>query len=293
MPRPPQDLGALARRLLTTGPVKTLPAAPKRVRVALGGRTVADTTEAVYVWEHAYYPIYYLPLSSFAAGALSFPHANPTSVPAPSKDSKEGERGYALARLSAGDASTDRVIVFLEGGKTEKEGQGQGQGEEEGKGGAVLAGLARVEFDAADAWFEEDARIDVHPKDPFKRVDVVFSARPVRVLVEGVEVARSPASFHLYETGLPLRLYLPLTAVRADVLRKSDTVTACPYKGEANYYDIVLPRADGDGGGGEKRLKDVVWYYTNPKMECAGIAGYVCFYNERVDIELDGKMLGS
>ncbi|KAI1123046.1 DUF427-domain-containing protein [Nemania abortiva] len=263
MPSPPKDLDALARALLATGPVKTLPAAPKRVRIRLGGRFVADSTAAVYVWEHAYYPTYYLPRAAFAPEVLL---------------EREGEnqsekKGYRLATLRVGDVFTDRVIVFSDDGEN-------GKGE-----GKVLAGLVRVEFAAADAWFEEDARIDVHPKDPFKRVDVVFSTRPVRVLVAGVEVARAPASFHLYETGLPVRFYLPPASVHTQFLRDSATVTACPYKGEANYYDVVL------SGEEEEGRKDLVWYYKNPKMECAAIAGCLCFYNEKVDIELDGAVL--
>ncbi|KAI3334609.1 DUF427-domain-containing protein [Ustulina deusta] len=260
MPSPPRDLNELARSLLANGPVRTLPAAPKRVRIRFGGRYVADTTRAVYIWEHAYYPTYYVPSESFADGVLS--HRGPDS-----------EKGFGLAVLSAGDASTDRMIVFREG---------------------VLAGLVRVEFGAVDAWFEEDVRIDVHPKDPFKRVDVVFSSRPVRVLVHGTEVAHAVSCFHLYETGLPVRFYLPVTSVRAELLRGSGTVTACPYKGEANYYDVVVEGVERGGkgeGDGEQILKDVVWYYKNPKIECAAIAGCLCFYNEKVDIELDGEML--
>ncbi|KAI0506524.1 DUF427-domain-containing protein [Xylaria bambusicola] len=217
MPPPPKNLDELARSLLANGPVKTLPAAPKRVRVRLGGTYVADTTRAVYVWEHAYYPTYYVPRESFAEGVLSDPDS-PAS-------SSAGD-GYRLAILSAGGASTDRVIVFRAG---------------------VLKDLVRVEFSAVDAWFEEDARIDIHPKDPFKRVDVVFSSRPVRILVRGTEVARAPSCFQLYETGLPVRFYLPVTSVRLDLLRESATVTACPYKGEANYYDVLL-------GGAEKGM---------------------------------------
>ncbi|KAI0973726.1 DUF427-domain-containing protein [Xylaria arbuscula] len=252
MPPPPKNLDELARSLLANGPVKTLPANPKRVRIRLGGTYVADATDAVLVWEHAYYPTYYLPTASFATGALSYPDS-------------PGE-GYSLAVLSAGKATTDRVIVFKQG---------------------ELAGLVRVEFGAVDAWFEEDVRIDVHPKDPFKRVDVVFSSRPVRVSVHGTEVARAESSFHLYETGLPVRFYLPATSVQAELLRDSATVTACPYKGEANYYDLVVK----GNWNEEQKLKDIVWYYKNPKMECAGIAGCLCFYNEKVDIELDGKKL--
>ncbi|KAI3325797.1 DUF427-domain-containing protein [Xylariaceae sp. AK1471] len=268
MPFPPKNLDELARSLLANGPVKTLSAAPKRIRIRLGGHYVADTTDAVYVWEHAYYPTYYVPLSSFAEGVLDI---------SKSDGDGKGGAGYGLATLSAGGKSTDRVIVFTAEANGEK-----------GKG-KVLADLVRVEFGAADAWFEEDSRIDIHPKDPFKRVDVVFSSRPVRVLVSGIEVANATGSFHLYETGLPVRFYLPVTSVNAVFLEESETSTACPYKGEANYYDVVLGT---EGGGGHKeRLKDVVWYYKNPKMECAAIAGHLCFYNEKVDIELDGTML--
>ncbi|TRX92536.1 hypothetical protein FHL15_006463 [Xylaria flabelliformis] len=264
MPPPPKNLDELARSLLANGPVKTLPAAPKRIRIQFGGRIIADTTRAVYVWEHPYYPTYYVPLSSFDADVLSY-------LPG----SEDGKKGYSLATLSASGASTDRVIVFSNNDDS-----------------GVLAGLVRVEFGAVDAWFEEDARIDVHPKDPFKRVDVVLSSRPVRVFVAGTQVASAGSCFHLYETGLPVRFYLPVTSVAAEFLQHSETVTACPYKGEANYYDIVVAKDGEEGGKAEERLADVVWYYKNPKLECAAIAGCLCFYNEKVDIELDGKMLG-
>ncbi|KAI1173549.1 DUF427-domain-containing protein [Nemania sp. FL0916] len=262
MPPPPKNLDELACSLLTDGPVRTLPAAPKRVRIQLGGQYVADTTAAVYVWEHPYYPTYYVPLAAFANGVLEAPDASYVGY-------------YGLATLHAGGKSTDRVIVFADVVATTPD------------KGKALAGLVRVEFGAVDAWFEEDVRVDVHIKDPFKRVDVFYSSRPVRVLINGTEVASAGASFQLYETGLPVRFYLPATSVKAEFLRESKTVTACPYKGEANYYDVVLK----DGKGGEKEYKDVVWYYKNPKMECVTIAGTLCFYNEKVDIELDGTLL--
>lgn len=31
-----------------------------------------------------------------------------------------------------------------------------------------LAGLLKIDFSAADMWFEEDERVYVHPKDPYK-----------------------------------------------------------------------------------------------------------------------------
>jgi uncharacterized protein (DUF427 family) len=87
---------------------------------------------------------------------------------------------------------------------------------------------------------------------------------------------------HLLETSLPTRYYVPLTSVDLSVLRKSDLVTQCPYKGSAEYYNVVV--------NGEE-LKNIVWYYRTPTHESAVIANLVCFYNEKVDIILDGKQL--
>lgn len=131
-----------------------------------------------------------------------------------------------------------------------------------------------------DTWMEEDTPIQVHPKDPFKRIDIVHSRRHIRVFVGGKVVADTTSSMHLFETGLPTRYYMPLSAVDQTVLRPTKTRSQCPYKGESEYYSVVI-----DG----KEYKDVVWYYTNPKVESAGIAGLVCFYNEKVEIEIDGK----
>ena len=142
--------------------------------------------------------------------------------------------------------------------------------------------MARVEFGAVDGWFEEDTPVVVHPKDPFKRIDILHSDRPVKVFIDGRQVASASSAEHLYETGLPCRFYLPFTSVDASLLKPSDTVTRCPYKGDAGYYDVVL---------GDKTHKDIVWYYKTPLHESAAVAGRICFYNEKVDIELDGKML--
>jgi len=105
----------------------------------------------------------------------------------------------------------------------------------------------------------------VHPKDPFKRVDVLPSTRHVQVFINDAKVADSKSSMHLYETGLPARFYLPLTDVDASKLRPSKTKTQCPYKGEAEYYSVET----GEG----KVATDVVWFYERPTLECAKIEG--------------------
>jgi len=181
--------------------------------------------------------------------------------------SEDGQHIGNLLTLKVGDRSTDKVIAFSDDltGNAEQ-----------------LKGLVMVDFGSIDQWFEEDSPIFVHPKDPFKRVDIFQSTRHIRVFVDGTVVADTHTSSHLYETMLPCRYYMPLTAVDPSVLRPSKTRTQCPYKGEAEYYSVEV---------NGKLHEDIVWFYDRPTLESALVVGLVCFYNEKVDIELDGKML--
>jgi uncharacterized protein (DUF427 family) len=140
----------------------------------------------------------------------------------------------------------------------------------------ALQGLIAFYFDRMDRWLEEAEEIGVHPRDPYHRVDVVASDRHIRVLVEGEVLAETDSALALFETGLPTRWYIPAEDVLAE-REPSDTVTHCPYKGQASYYSV----------GGEK---DLIWYYPEPRAEVGRIAGRLCFYNERVDLELDGEL---
>ncbi|KAG6900819.1 hypothetical protein C0993_000138 [Termitomyces sp. T159_Od127] len=144
-----------------------------------------------------------------------------------------------------------------------------------------LNGLFTIEFGAMDAWFEEEEQIFVHCKDPYKRVDVLQSSRHIRVEIEGVEVANTLKPRLLYETGLRVRTYIPKTDCRMEFLEPSELHTQCPYKGEAEYYHVQIPS--------KKRQNDVVWWYRNPTLECAAIRGYVAFYDEKVDVWVDGE----
>ena len=148
------------------------------------------------------------------------------------------------------------------------------------EGTGDLDGLVRLDFGAFD-WFEEDEPVTVHPRDPYSRVDVLASSRHVEVQIDGVTVADSPQPRILFETGLPARYYLPLTDVRMDLLLPSSLETRCPYKGTANYWSVQV-------GGRVER--DVVWTYRTPLLESIKIAGLACFYNERVDLVVDGVL---
>ena len=113
--------------------------------------------------------------------------------------------------------------------------------------------------------YEEDDEIFVHARDPYKRVDVVNSARPVKVIVGGETVAETTRARFLYETRLPTRYYIPPEDVRMDLLVSSDQVTACPYKGTARYWSVKI---------GDRVFPDIVWSYPEPIPECPKIKGY-------------------
>jgi uncharacterized protein (DUF427 family) len=151
---------------------------------------------------------------------------------------------------------------------------------EEGAG-EKLRGLIRLEWDAMDAWFEEDEEVFTHPRDPYTRVDILRSSRHVRVEVDGETIAESTSPTLLFETGLPVRYYLPKTHVRMDLLTPTDSVTHCPYKGQAEWWSVR---------GGEGVRDDLAWSYRTPLPESQKIAGLVSFYNEKVDLYVDGVL---
>jgi uncharacterized protein (DUF427 family) len=132
-----------------------------------------------------------------------------------------------------------------------------------------------------DEWLEEDEPVYTHPRDPYKRVDILASSRHVRVEVDGVTVAASVRPHILYETGLPPRYYLPLPDIRTELLSVSDTVSHCPYKGTAGYWSV-------DTGRGVHQ--DLAWIYRSPLPESQKVAGLACFYNEKVDLYIDGEL---
>ncbi len=142
--------------------------------------------------------------------------------------------------------------------------------------------LAHLTFSPSDQWYEEDTPIYVHPKDPTKRIDILPATRPIEIHLDGHVLAKSTPSMHLIEPLIPTRYYLPPTSVDPAILRRSESRSRCPYKGEAEYYDVVL---------NGKVHRDLIWWYRYPTPECTPIAGALCFYNEKVDVVLDGLKL--
>ncbi|KAK7463467.1 hypothetical protein VKT23_006817 [Stygiomarasmius scandens] len=226
---------------------------PRRIRVLYGGKFIVDTRKARLVWEHPYYPIYYFLSSDVPSEFLD-------------ADTKQTTpEGTTVCDVVSGSLRAPGAATIFPESHSDKE----------------IAGLTKITFSAVHAWFEEDEQIFVHPKDPYKRVDVVQSSRHVRVEVNGIEVANTHKPRFLYETSLPIRTYIPKTDCRLDLLVPSTLTTACPYKGTANYYNVLLSK--------DQKVENIVWWYRNPNLECAAINGFVAFYDEKVDVWIDGE----
>jgi uncharacterized protein (DUF427 family) len=226
----------------------------KRIRAYLGGVLVAETTRPLLVWEKPYYPTYYFPSVDVRMGLLA-------------------EEGGIAHSPSRGDAK----VCTIRAGAQERAGAALWYEESPFE---ELRNTVRLDWAAMDAWFEEDEEVFTHPRDPYTRVDILPSSRRVRVEVDGVTIAESARPTLLFETGLPVRVYLPKTDVRMDLLVPSDTASHCPYKGQASYWSLTL---------GEETLRDVAWSYRAPLPESQKIAGLLCFYPDRVDVYVDGE----
>jgi uncharacterized protein (DUF427 family) len=227
----------------------------KRVRAYLGGEVVADTIRPVLVWEKPYYPAYYFPVADVRTELLD---ADGGVEHSPSR----GDGRTYTIRAEGKEAPA--AALRYEDSPIEE-----------------LRDLMRLEWDAMDAWFEEDEEVFTHPRDPYTRVDILASSRHVRVEVDGVTVAESTSPRLLFETGLPVRYYLPKTHVRMDLLTACDSASHCPYKGQAEYWSV---RA------GDTIHQDLAWSYRTPLPESQKIAGLVAFYNEKADIYVDGVL---
>jgi uncharacterized protein (DUF427 family) len=230
---------------------------PKRIRVLVGGEVVADSCRAVLLQESGHQPTYYFPPEDVRSELLE-PSDKHTRCP------KKGKASYYSLRV--GDrVSKDAAWYYPE----------------PIEGATGLKDLIAFYWDRVDQWLEEDEEVFGHARDPYHRIDLRQTARHIRISLDGELLAETTRATALFESNLPTRWYLPREDVVAP-LEPSDTTSICPYKGRASYCSVRL----GDGETGA----DLVWYYPDPLIEVSAIAGLVCFYNERVDIELDGEL---
>jgi uncharacterized protein (DUF427 family) len=233
-------------------PVDHVEPVPRRIRAIRGHEVALDTTDARYVWEWPYYPHFYIPHRDVHHDLLVV-----------GDEVQESSRGTArLCSWADGDPAAVVARLLVEARNP------------------ALADTVRFEWEALDAWFEEDQEVFVHPRNPYARVDALRSTRTVRVELDGVVLAESSSPVMVFETGLPTRYYLNRTEVRFEYLVPSPTVSRCPYKGTTSGYWSVVVNDD--------RHADLAWSYDFPTRELLPIAGLVAFYNEKVDVFVDG-----
>jgi uncharacterized protein (DUF427 family) len=229
---------------------------PRRVRVVFNGETIADSRRAKLLHEAGHLPVYYFPWEDVRWERLE--ESDHTTY-CPFK----GDASYWSVRVG------ERVAENAVWGYPEPI-----------DSCPPIAGYLAFYWRKMDHWYEEDEEVFVHPRDPYHRVDVLESSRHVKVTVNGEVVAETDRPKIMFETGLPPRYYIPPEDVREDVLAASEKTTQCPYKGIASYYSV-------EAGG--KRVEDLVWYYPEPIPEAPKIKGLLCFFNEKVDLEVDGE----
>lgn len=222
------------------------------VRVQFGGEFVADSKNTLLVWEGGYRLGYYFPKEDVRSDLLV--------------ETGRGGKGRETWHVKVGD----RVAENAASSYTEAPAGLEG-----------VEGTIAFRWNKMDHWYEEQEEIFVHPRDPYHRVDTVPSSRHIRVEVDGVTVAESERPYLLFETNLPTRYYLPAEDIRMELLEPTDTHTACPYKGVASYWSVKV---------GDNVHKDIVWGYPDPVHEAPKIKNLYSFYNEKVNIYVDGEL---
>jgi uncharacterized protein (DUF427 family) len=222
---------------------------PRRLRAVIGGRVLFDTQGAKLLYETGIAPVPYIPIEDFDQALLE---RTEHSTHCPFK----GDASYWTVR--AGDRVEENAVWTYEQPNPES---------------AWLEGFAAPYWQKMDGWFVEEEPVYGRLRDPYHRVDVHESSRPVTVRANGRVIARSERPKLLFETGLDTRVYVPRADVAAAALKPAEKRTVCPYKGEATYWAL-------DG------IPDAAWSYEAPLAEATKIQGHVSFDAAGVDVEL-------
>ncbi len=118
---------------------------------------------------------------------------------------------------------------------------------------------------------------------PDHPITITPTAARVVVGVNGVIVADTTSALTLQESTYPAVQYVPLADIDPALLKRTETSTYCPYKGDASYYTLTLP--DGE-------LTDVLWTYEKPYEAVEAIAGHAAFYTDRVEMVVIDEAAG-
>lgn len=230
----------------------------KWLRVTFGGEVVASSKKALILFETGATPVYYFPKNDVRMELLRATDTISSCL-------YKGNASYWS--IVVGDRiAEDAAWAYAETYDDSPE----------------IQNYVAFYWDKLDRWLEEEEEIFVHPRDPYKRIDVAGSSRHVKVVINGTVIAETSTPTLLFETGLPVRYYLRPTDIRMDLLLPTEKTTRCPYKGACNYYSANL-----DG----QIIDNIAWYYRYPTLESAKIAGLIAFFNERIELYIDGDLL--
>lgn len=226
---------------------------PRRIRAEFAGETVVDSRHAKLLHENGLLPILYFPADEVRTDLL---------VPSDKRSHCPWKGDASYWSLSVGGHTADDAVWEYRDPLPES---------------PPVKGHFAFYWHAMDRWLEEDEELRGHVRDPYHRVDVLDSSRHVKVSLDGVKLAETTRPKALFETGLPVRWYIPPEDVELSLLEHSARTSVCAYKGIASYLS-ARDLAD-----------DVVWTYPDPNRDVDRVRGHLCFYNEFVDIEVDGE----
>jgi uncharacterized protein (DUF427 family) len=230
---------------------------PRRIRGTAGGEAVIDSRATRMLHEHGRLPIYLFPRDAVRVDLLE---------PSEKRTRSENKGEARWWHLRTGASVVEDAAWEWHDPPADA---------------PPLAGLLGFRWDAIERWFEEDEEAMVHARDPYHRVDIVETSRQLRVSLDGETLAETERGKVIFETGLPPRWYFPRDDVREELLEPSELRTGCAYKGFASYSSVRV---------GERVERDLAWTYREPRRDVARIEGMVAFFNERVDVELDGEL---
>lgn len=231
---------------------------PRWVRVYFNRRLIADSKNMMLLRENERLPLYYFPKQDVQMDCLQ---------PSDRKSEPDAKGKSIFWHIVVGDKVAENAAFTFR---------------DPPDGGPKLEDHIAFQWNQMESWFEEDDEVFVYARNPYKRVDVLQSSRHIQVVIDGITVADSKRPWLLFETGLPTRYYLPQHDARMDLMEPSETVTRCPYKGEANFYSVRI---------GDECHADLAWTYRYPMLECLKIQGLVGFLNEKIDLYEDGTLL--
>jgi uncharacterized protein (DUF427 family) len=228
------------------------------VRARIGDTTIVDSKQPLLLWEPG------RPVATYLFPAADVRTDLLRSVPAPSDQEHVG--------------AVEWYDLELDGRRFEQLAWRYDEG--------PLAGHIAIDWfgrkrQGVEHWYEEEEEVFVHPRDPHKRVDALPSSRHVRIAIGGKTLAETTKPVLLFETHLPIRYYIPPEDVDFSQLEETELKTRCPYKGIARYWSV----------SGVPSGKNIVWAYDDPIPAAGAIKGHLAFYNEVVDITVDGVAL--